>query len=168
MSKWGELLMKRRNAFLLILLATTLLLSGYARQQETKTASTTVNIPVVETAAQQLSPLERYRQQRDQETLDDIASLEALVSQPLLDEATREAAAERLQQIIDCRQARSALEGALVSSKLGPCVAVISGGSLTIVTSKADITQSDSALVMTLAQAHAGIEPANVQIITAN
>ena len=168
MIKWGEWLTKHRNTFLLLLLAATLFLSGYAHQQEAKTASATVNIPVMETAAQPLSPLERYRRQRDQETLADIESLEALVAQPLLDDATREAAADRLQKIIDCRQAQYALEGALVSSKLAPCVAVISGDALTIVTSKADITQSDSALVMTLAQAHAGIEPANVRLITAN
>lgn len=166
MMKAGEFLTKHRNAFLLALLTATLAISACASQERAATA--TVDIPITEVAAQALSPLESYRQTRDQEALSDIAALEKLIAQVTLDEDTREAAADRLQEIIDCRQAQSALEGALVSSSLYPCAAVVAGGSVTIVTEKSAVTEKDSALVMTLAAAHAGASPENVRIITAN
>ena len=168
MKKLGETLTKHRNAFLIALLAVTLAVSGYANQQEASSAPAMVTIPVTETAAQALSPLESYRQARDQQTQADLAALEALIAQTTVDESTRDAAADRLQEIIDARQAQSAMEGALVSSSLYPCAAVISGGSVTIVTEKSAVTDKDSALVMTLAAAHAGVPPENVRIITAN
>ena len=165
MNKLGELLTKHRNAFLILLLAATLALSSLTGQPA---APATVDIPVTEVAAAPVSVLQAYRMQRDQEALSDIAALEALIAQPLLEASTREDAAARLQEIIDCRQAQSAVEGALVSSSLGPCVAVLSNGSLTIVTEKAEITKKDSALVLTLAAAHTGVGPENIRIITAN
>ena len=167
MNKLGELLTKHRNTFLLGLLTTTLIVSGYANRQRVTAASATVSIPVTETAASPQSPLESCRQQRDQEALRDMAALEALVNQPLLDDPTREAAADRLQGIVDARQAQTALESAMVGSSLSPCVAVISGGNVTIVTEKSAVTDKDSALVLTLATAHTGVKPENVRIITA-
>lgn len=167
MNQLGQWLTKHRNAFLLGLLTVTLAVSGYANQQRVTAASATVNIPVVETAAQPLSPLESCRQQRDQEALRDMAALEALVNQPALDEATRESAADRLAEIVSVRQIQSALESALSGSSLHPCVAVVSGGSVTIVTEKSAVSDKDSALVLTLAAAHAEAAPENVRIITA-
>ena len=164
MTKLGELLTKHRNVFLIVLLVTTLALSSLASQP---VSSVTVDIPVTQTAAAPLNPLQAYRMQRDQDALADIAALEALVAQPLLEASTREDAADRLQEIIDCRRAQSAMEGALVSSSLGPCIAVLEGGSLTIVTEKTDVTSKDSALVLTLAAAHTGVKPENIRIITA-
>ena len=165
MSKPGEFLTKHRNAFLLLLLVSTLAQSSLAGQSATPA---TVDIPITETAAAALSPLQEYRLQRDKDALSDIAALEELIAQPLLEASTREDAAARLQEIIDCRQAQAAMEGALVSSSLGPCVVVIEGGSLTVVTGKKQITAKDSALVLTLTEAHTGIAPGNVKIITAN
>lgn len=167
MNQLGKWLTKYRNVFLLALLTLTLVVSGYANQQRVKAASSTVSIPVVETAAQSLSPLETCRQQRDQEALQDMAALEALVNQPLLDEATRESAADHLAVLVGNRQAQSALESALSGSSLHPCVAVVSSGSVTIVTEKSAVTDKDSALVLTLAAAHTGASPENVRIITA-
>ena len=164
MSKLGELLTKHRNAFLLVLLVTTLAVSSLTGQPA---SPATVDIPVTEVAAKPLGALQAYRLQRDQEALKDIAALEALIAQPLLEASTREDAADRLQEIIDCRQAQSAMEGALVSSSLGPCVAVLSNSSLTIVTEKAEITSKDSTMVLTLAAAHTGVKPENIRIITA-
>ena len=164
MNKLGELLTRHRNAFLILLLTITLAL-GSLRQQPTTQA--TVDIPVTATAAQATTPLEAYHLQRDQDTLRDMAALEALVAQPLLEASTREDAAARLQQIVDQRQAQSALEGALANSSLGPCVVVIAGDSLTLVTAKTDITKKDSALVLTLAAAHTDVKPENIRIMTA-
>ena len=167
MNHLGQWLTKHRNVFLLGLLTLTLVVSGYANQQRVTAASSTVSIPVMETAAQALSALESCRQQRDQEALRDMAALEALVNQPLLDEATRESAANRLAELVGKRQAQSALESALSGSSLHPCVAVVSNESVTIVTEKSAVTDKDSALVLTLAAAHAGVSPENVRIITA-
>ncbi len=167
MKTLGELLTKHRNAFLILLLVTTLAVSGYANQERLRAASATVDIPVTEVAAQPLSALESYRQQRDQEALSDIAALEKLCAQTTLDAATREAAAEQMQEVIANRQAQSALEDALVGSSLSPCVAVVAGGSVTIVTEKSAVTSKDTALVLTLAAAHAGAAPENVRIISA-
>ena len=167
MNQLGQWLTKHRNAFLLGLLTLTLVVSGYANQQRVTAASSTVSIPVMETATQPLSPLESCRQQRDQEALRDMAALETLINQPLLDEATREAAADQLAALVSNRQAQSALESALSGSSLHPCVAVVSNESVTIVTEKSAVTDKDSALVLTLAAAHVGTSPENVRIITA-
>ena len=167
MNQLGQWLTKHRNAFLLGLLTLTLVVSGYANQQRVTAASSTVSIPVMETARQPLSPLESCRQQRDQEALRDMAALETLINQPLLDEATREASADQLAALVSNRQAQSALESALSGSSLHPCVAVVSNESVTIVTEKSAVTDKDSALVLTLAAAHAGVSPENVRIITA-
>ena len=164
MNKLGELLTRHRNAFLLLLLTITLAL-GSLRQQPATPA--TVDIPVTAVSSQATTPLEAYRLQRDQETLRDMAALEALIAQPLLEASTREDAATRLQEIVDQRQAQSALEGALANSSLGPCVVVIAGDSLTLVTAKTDIAKKDSALVLTLAAAHTDVKPENIRIMTA-
>ena len=167
MNQLGQWLTKHRNAFLLGLLTLTLVVSGYANQQRVTAASSTVSIPVMETATQPLSPLESCRQQRDQEAWRDMAALETLINQPLLDEATREASADQLAALVSNRQAQSALESALSGSSHHPCVAVVSNESVTIVTEKSAVTDKDSALVLTLAAAHAGVSPENVRIITA-
>lgn len=166
--KLGELLTKHRNAFLILLLVTTLAVSGYANRERLQSTSMAVDIPVTEAAAKVVSALEAFRQQRDADDLADIAALEKLITQDTLDKTTREAAAAQLQTIIDNRQAQSALEGALVGSSLYPCVAVVEGGSVTIVTDKSAVTDKDSALVLTLTAAHTGVSPEKVRIITAN
>ena len=166
MKSIGHWISQHRNAFLMVLLAATMLISWQAKQQELQAASTTVDIPVTEVVAVPLSPLEVYRQQRDQDTRADIAALEKLIAQTTLDASTREAATTQLQDIIANRQAQTSLEGALSSSILSPCVAVVQGNHVTIVTEKAEITKQDSALVLTLAAAHTGAEPANVRIIS--
>lgn len=167
MNHLGEWLTKHRNAFLLTLLIATLAVSGYTNRQRLKDSGTTVSIPVTEVAAQPISALEAYRRQRDQTALADLAALEKLCAQQTLDASTREAAAAQLQAMIADRQGQSALEGALAGSSLAPCVAVVSNGSVTIITEKVSITEKDSALVMTLAAAHVGAAPENIRIITA-
>ena len=57
--------------------------------------------------------------------------------------------------------------GALCETALAPCVAVVSEGSVTIVTEKEGLTSGETALVMTMAQAHAGVEPSGVRVVTA-
>ena len=166
MKHMGEMLTQHKNAFLLGLLLTTLIVSGYANRERLLAASATVEIPVTDAAAKSLNALDAYRMQRDQDTRSDISALEKLCALGTLDEKTRQDAAEQLQEMIDNRKTQSALEGALTGSSLYPCIAVVSGRNVTIVTEKDSITEKDSALVLTLAQAHAGASPENVRIIT--
>lgn len=167
MKKLGEMLTKHRNFFLLTLLTATLAVSAAANQERLRAASVTVDIPVMATSSVALSPLESYRQQRDQSALADIAALEKFIAQSTLDEQTRSNAADRLSAMIEARQAQTSLEGALLNSSLSPCVAVVAGDAVTIVTGKTTITDKDTALVLTLAEAHTGVKPQNVRIITA-
>lgn len=158
-----DLLTRHKNTFLVALLAATLVLGSQTGKNRAK--ATTVDIPVTETAAEALSNLESFRQQRDQAIRADIAALERLIAQETLDEPTRQQAANMLQEIIGKRQLQTSIEGALSSSSLYPCAAVYQGGILTLVTEKGTVTERDTALVMTLAAAHGGIAPEDVRII---
>ncbi len=163
----ADLLTKHRNLFLLTLLTATLAVSTHVNQERLQANAVTVDIPVMAVSGDAISPLERFRQQRDQSAAADIAALERLIAQPALDDQTRDAAAARLSAMIDINQAQTALEAALLNSSLSPCVAVVTMDAVTIVTGKSTVTEKDSALVLTLANAHTGVQPANVRIITA-
>ncbi len=166
MKRLGDLLTRHRNLFLLLLLLCTLAVSSAANRERLAEASATVHIPVT-SAPTGVSRVETFRQARDEAYRADLAALEALCTQTDLDERTRTDAAARMQQLIDCRQAETALEGALLGSSLSPCVAVVAGGNVTIVTGKSAVTKADSALVLSLAKAHADAAPECVRIITA-
>ena len=167
MKRLGDLLTRHRNLFLLLLLVCTLSVSSAANRERLEAASATVHIPVTEAVSGNLSRLERYRQARDTAYRNDLDALEALCAQPDLDERTREDAAARMQLLISCHEAQTALEGALLNSSLSPCAAVVAGGNVTIVTGKSAVTKADSALVLSLAKAHADAAPECVRIITA-
>ncbi|MGN0777843.1 MAG: SpoIIIAH-like family protein [Aristaeellaceae bacterium] len=159
---------KYRNMLLLTLLLVTMAVSYMANQRQMAEEASTVTIPVQEVAAPELTPLEQYRQERDAAALRDMAALEALCAQEKLDEQTRSDAAAQLQRLIDTRQKQTALEGALSSSGIAPCAAVVAQGSVTIVTEKATLTEGERALLLTMAQSHAGVEPSGVRVITAD
>ena len=164
----NQFLVKYRNYFLFVALLATLAVSYFAQQERLLEASTTVNLPVEQVTASPSGKLEEFRLRRDASLQTDMAALQALCDQENLTAQTREDAAAKLQALIDTRQAQLALEGALTQSGVYPCVAVISPGSVTIVTEKATLSDGESALVMTLAQAHAGVEPSGVRVMTAN
>ena len=167
MRRSADFLTRHRNLFLILLLITTLIISTAVHRREIEAASASVTIPVTEVPALSGSALEAYRLQRDQEMRNSISSLEQLCTQELVDQRTRDDAAARLQSLISCVQVQTALEGALLNSSLSPCVAVVTGSNVTIVTEKETITEKDSALVMTLAAVHAAASPDSIRIITA-
>lgn len=167
MKKAGEFLTRHRNLFLLALLLTTLCISSAANRQRLEEARETTALPVMKTESQPSAAVSAYIDERDAAHQRDVAALTALCAQDGLDAQTLQDAAERLMQLTANREAQQALEDALAGSSLAPCAAVVSGGSVTIVSSKADVTDEDAALVMTLAAAHAGVPPENVRIITA-
>lgn len=154
---------RHRNLLLVMLLTATLAVSSAANRRRLEEAQQTTALPVMQTE----SAISVYRADRDGSYLTDVEALQAVSADTTLEATTREAAAARLTQLIADREAEAALETALSQTSLAPCAAVVSGGSVTIVTEKASITQEDSALAITLAAAHAGAEAADVRIITA-
>lgn len=162
MDNW---LHKHRNFLLITLLTATLAASYLARTRQQDVP--TVSIPITQVTPAAQSPLEIYRTRRDDAALEDMAALQALCDQEQLDPQTRADAAARLTRMVDLRQKQSALEGALTGSGVYPCVAVVEEGSVTIVTEKKTLTEGESALLLTMAKAHADADPAGVRVITA-
>ncbi|MBQ8554891.1 MAG: SpoIIIAH-like family protein [Clostridia bacterium] len=165
--KLTELMTRYRNFFLLGLLLVTLYVSSIANSERLGDARETIAIPVVETAADAADPLSAYKAERDRIAEADMAALQALCDQSDLDAATRADAAAQLQALVANREAQLAIEGALLQSALAPCVAVVTGSSVTLVTGVEAPTKSDTARLIALAEAHAGATPADVRIITA-
>lgn len=167
MDRIGDFLTRHRNLFLAALLVTTLFVSSTSNIRRLSSAQDVTALPVTAVHKPAGNAIAVFSAQRDSTHLQDITALEALCLQEDLDAETRRQAAEQMQEMIRCREAQAAIEKALVSSNLAPCAAVVSGGSLTIVTEQPSFTEEDAALVMILADAHAGIAPADVRIMTA-
>lgn len=162
----GNWIHNHRNLLLIALLTLTMTVSYLSNQHQA--AAPTVAIPVVETTAVPFSPIEQFQQQRDTAALEDMSALQTLVNQPELDAQTRADAAAQLQRIVDHRQKESALEGALLQSGLYPCAAVVNEGSVTIVTEKATLSDGETALLLTMAELHAGVLPSGVRVVTSD
>ncbi|MBQ8654827.1 MAG: SpoIIIAH-like family protein [Clostridia bacterium] len=156
-----------RSPLMLGLLLLTMTVSYFANQHSQLEAGQAVSLPVVQTSPEPVSPLDEYRQQRDADALRDMAALEALVNQAELDPQLRADAAAQLQRLVAERQQESALEGALTASGVYPCAAVAEAGSITIVTEKNTLSEGENALILTLAETHAGVSPSGVRVITA-
>jgi len=167
MERIGNFLTRHRNLFMTALLLTTLCISSTSNIQRLSAGGDVTALPVTAVHKPSGNAVAVFSAQRDSNHSQDVAALETLCVQENLDAETRRQAAAQLQEMIRCREAQSAIEKALENSSLAPCAAVVSGGSLTIVTEKTSFTDEDAALVMTLAKAHAGIAPADVRIMTA-
>ena len=167
MKRFGDFLTRHRNLFLLTLLLSTLCISSAANQRRLEEAYPASTLPVMSVTGEPVQTVGAYVRERTSIYEQELIALQRLVDQEGLDGLTRQDAAEQLQEIIRNHEAQEAIETALTGSSLAPCAAVVQGGSLTIVTEQPAFTDADAALVMTLADAHAGIAPANVQIITA-
>ena len=162
----GDWMTRHKNLLLALLLLATMVASSLSNQERLAKEAATVSLPVVEPFAEPAGKIELFRQQRDAASLQDMAALQALVDQAGLDAQTRAEAAEQLRALVDAREKQLALEGALLESGIHPCVAVVSAGQVTIVTEKAALTDDETALLMTMAQFHAGAVPAQVSVIT--
>ena len=163
----GNWIHKHRNLLLLALLLTTMAVSYLVNQRQLAQEASAVTIPVTEVSAPTAAPIEQFRQERDAAALKDMAALETLCAQDNLDAQTRADAAAQLKRLIDVRQKQTALEGALLESCIAPCAAVVAEGSVTIVTEKATLTDGETALLLTMAQTHAGVEPSGVRVMAA-
>ena len=152
-------LVRRKNWLLMAALALSLTAALLLRPSSPQAQRVTLPMTSAESSA---SPLEAFRISRDSAYQRDMAALETLT-----DRAARQSAAEELQAYVALHQAQLALEGALLTSELAPCCAVVTDGSVTIVTEKQEITEQDTALVLTLVQVHTGISASGVRIMTA-
>ena len=162
----GDFITRHKNLLLALLLLATMLASSLSNQERLAQEAATVSLPVVEPYAEPAGKIELFRQQRDAASLQDMTALQALVDQAELDPQTRTEAAEQLRALVDAREKQIALEGSLLESGIQPCVAVVSAGQVTIVTEKAALTDDETALLMTMAQLHAGAAPSQVSVIT--
>lgn len=167
MKRTADFITRHKSLLMLALMLTTLVAGSIANQRRLENESSLTTLPVMETEPAAATSVETYLDDRDSAYQREINALTALIEQEQLDDRTRESAADQLQELIAAHTASAALEEALADSDLAPCAAVISGGSLTLVTAKSSVSDEDSALVLTLARAHAGIEPENVHIRTA-
>lgn len=140
-----------------------ILLGAYAARKTQSTAGTT--LPVLSAAEESQDAFEQFRQQREAERSADRASLEKLLAREDLDPQTLEDAAAALQRLVTWNEEELALEGALTKSRLSPCLAVRSEGMVTVVTEKASLSEGESALLLTLCQAHTGVAPEGVKVI---
>ena len=160
-------LLSRKNLLLFCVLMATMLISSLVTIRRLENGLTPVSLPVIQTDSSE-SALQKFMRERDEAYARDIAALQRLCDTEALDSPTRENAAKQMLQMTDRRERQTALEGALTQSGVYPCAAVITGGSVTIVTEKETLTDGERALVITLAGTHAGIAPAGVQVITGN
>ena len=156
-------LVRRKNWLLMAALALSLTAALLLRPSSPQAQRVTLPMTSAESSA---SPLEAFRISRDSAYQRDMAALETLISENT-DRAARQSAAEELQAYVALHQAQLALEGALLTSELAPCCAVVTDGSATIVTEKQEITEQDTALVLTLVQVHTGVPASGVRIMTA-
>lgn len=162
----GDFITRHKNLLLALLLLATMLVSSLSNQERLAQEAATVSLPVVEPYGEPAGKIELFRQQRDAASLQNMTALQALIDQPELDLQTRTEAAGQLRAMVDAREKQIALEGSLLESGIQPCVAVISAGQVTIVTEKAALTDDETALLMTMAQLHAGAAPSQVSVIT--
>ena len=157
----NSFLTRHRSLFMVVLMTSALLVSSVVNQRRLEEDAQTVSLPVT-------SAVSVFQAEHADAYMTDVAALHAVSINGTLDTATREAAAQRLTQLTADREAEAALDRLLATSSLAPCAAVVSGGSVTIVTEKAAVTQEETALVLTLAAAHAGAAPESVHIMTAS
>lgn len=156
----NSILTRHRSLFMVVLMTAALLVSSVINQRRLEKEAQTVSLPVTSAVAV-------FQAEHADSYITDVAALHAVSINGTLDAATREAAAQRLTQLTADREAEAALDHLLATSSLAPCAAVVSGGSVTIVTEKAAVSQEETALVLTLAAAHAGASPEDVRIMTA-
>ena len=150
-------LVRRKNWLLMAALALSLTAALLLRPSSPQAQRVTLPMTSAESS---VSPLEAFRISRDSAYQRDMAALETLISE-------NTDRAEELQAYVALHQAQLALEGALLTSELAPCCAVVTDGSVTIVTEKQEITEQDTALVLTLVQVHTGVPASGVRIMTA-
>ena len=156
---------RRKNTLLFIVLLASMAVSCLVTIRRLEGESAPVSLPVTFVAGH-ASDIDGLRQEVMTKEDADLAALREISRNELLDAATRESAAAQLSAMVARRESQAALEAALSSTPLAPCTVILTEGSMTVVTAKENISQAESAMVVTLADTHAGVEPSGVRIIT--
>ncbi len=96
----------------------------------------------------------------------DRLSLEKLLESGAADADTQAAAARRLEQLVDSHQAEIAVEEALRKAGYAPALVLVQNGAMTVLLEPG--SPADSAAILTLCAAHAGVSAENIRIMTAD
>ena len=127
--------------------------------------SRAIVLPQAASQTEAVDTFAAYQTRRDEERKTDRAALEKLLERNDLDTASRQDATATLARIVDWNEQELALEGALTKSRLSPCIAVRSEGMVTVVTDRAELSEGESALLLTLCETHCGVSPEGVKVI---
>lgn len=167
MKTLAEFITRHRRMLLIALLSVTMLVSSALNRRRLEEDAVLTSLPVTQVPAGRSDPVSAYISGRDAAHQQDVEALSSLIARDDIDPLTRERAAEEMCELIRHREAQDALEAALASTDLAPCTAVVTDRAVTIVTGKTLLTPEDSALILTLAAAHADADPEDVHVMTA-
>lgn len=95
----------------------------------------------------------------------DVAALTALLESGAADADTQAQAARRLDALVGEHQAEIAIEEALRQAGFAPCLALMSGGALTVMLDEAAMNAEASAAVLALCTAHTDLGAENIRIM---
>ncbi len=91
--------------------------------------------------------------------------LQSVVDSESADQASKDKAAEEIAQIAKDIESESNIESLVVSKGFEACVAVVSGGSASIVVDSDSLVDSQISQINEIVFEHTGILPANIKII---
>ena len=166
--------LKRWKNGLALVLMLAVMAASYWYHQGRLTERLTVEMPVTRveepealvTAATALDTIEAFRTRRLAQREKDRAALAALVENEHTTLQAREDAQEALIRLVAEGEQETALEGALLGGGFAPCLCVVEGGQVTLMVGKKELSQGEASLLLTMAQAHTGADPAKVMILT--
>lgn len=111
------------------------------------------------------APAQEERTRREAAYDKDIAALEALLQSGAADADTQAQAARRLDALVGEHQAEAAIEEALIKAGFEPCLALMSGGALTVMLDAAHMNAQASAAILALCTAHTDLAAENIRIM---
>lgn len=153
-----QILLRRGLLIALILAATVLVI---IRQEQ----PTPAPIPSFTPAPTQQPLAEAERTRREQAYDKDVAALTALLESGAADADTQAQAARRLDALVGEHQAEMAIEEALRQAGFAPCLALMSGGALTVMLDEAAMNAQASAAILALCTAHTDLGAENIRIM---
>ncbi len=144
------------TASVVLCLAALMLVMGAARLPEPQRSAG----EPVPTAAAALSAVD----ERERRYQADIAALERLTEQEMLDETSRADAVKQLRVLVERHQCETQLAAALRAAGYAEPLVVLENGSLTVALTESEL--ADGGRVLSLCLSHAPVEARNVRIIT--
>lgn len=96
----------------------------------------------------------------------DMAALQALVAQQDTEEKIRNQAAAQLARMVQDHQIELGVEEALQNAGFASCMALMLGGALTVTVNAPELTQGESAAILSICVAHSDVAAENIRIMT--